>query len=118
MNVTGSAQSCKKIEAEALAVAVVKDEKADQGIRKELDVASGGLVSRVIETEEVKAKEGETAYFHIADSELKANRLLLIGCGEREAYKPQQVSQMAGTAARFLRSKNAESVATNPRAEG
>src|SRR5260370_14937244 len=118
MNVTGSSQSCKKIDAEALAVAVFKDDKADQGILKELDVATGGLVSRVIETEEFKAKEGETAYFHIADSELKANRLLLIGCGEREAYKTQQVSQMAGTAARFLRSKNAKSVAIIPRAEG
>src|SRR5437773_10462024 len=118
MNVTGSSQSCKKIDAQALAIAVFKDDKADHGLLKELDVATGGLVSRVIETEEFKAKEGETAYFHIADSELKAHRLLLIGCGERDAYKTQQVSQMAGTAARFLRSKNAKSVAIIPRAEG
>ena len=118
MNVTGSSQSCKKIDTEALAIAVFKDDKADQGLLKELDAATGGLVSRVIETEEFKAKEGETAYFHLADSELKAHRLLLIGCGERDAYKTQQVSQMAGTAARFLRSKNAKSVAIIPRAEG
>src|SRR5436190_208558 len=118
MNVTGSSQSCKKIDAQALAIAVFKDDKADHGLLKELDVATGGLVSRVIETEEFKAKEGETAYFHLADSELKAQRLLLIGCGERDAYKTQQVSQMAGTAAHFLRSKNAKSVAIIPRAEG
>src|SRR5947199_229316 len=118
MNVTGSSQSCKKIDAQALAIAVFKDDKADHGLLKELDVATGGLVSRVIETEEFKAKEGETAYFHLADSELKAHRLLLIGCGERDAYKTQQVSQMAGTAARFLRRKNAKSVAIIPRAEG
>src|SRR3989441_6430720 len=118
MNVTGSSQSCKKIDAQALAIAVFKDDKADHGLLKELDVATGGLVSRVIETEEFKAKEGETAYFHLADRELKAHRLLLIGCGERDAYKTQQVSQMAGTAARFLRSKNAKSVAIIPRAEG
>src|SRR5438874_4932817 len=117
MNVTGSSQSCKKIDAQALAIAVFKDDKADHGLLKELDVATGGLVSRVIETEEFKAKEGETAYFHIADSELKAHRLLLIGCGERDAYKTQQVSQMAGTASRFLRSKNAKSIAIIPRAE-
>src|SRR5437016_3287687 len=118
MNVTGSSQSYKQIDAQALAIAVFKDDKADHGLLKELDVATGGLVSRVIETEEFKAKEGETAYFHLADSELKAQRLLLIGCGERDAYKTQQVSQMAGTAARFLRSKNAKSVAIIPRAEG
>src|SRR2546426_5038727 len=118
MNVTGSSQSCKKSDAQALAIAVFKDDKADHGLLKELDVATGGLVSRVIETEEFKAKEGETAYFHLADSELKAHRLLLIGCGERDAYKTQQVSQMAGTAARFLRSKNAKSIAITPRAEG
>ena len=118
MNVTGSSQSCKNIDAQALAIAVFKDDKADHGLLKELDVATAGLVSRVIETEEFKAKEGETAYFHIADSELKAHRLLLIGCGERDAYKTQQVSQMAGTAARFLRSKNAKSIAITPRAEG
>src|SRR5438094_7875455 len=117
MNVTGSSQSGKKIDAQALAIAVFKDDKADHGLLKELDAATGGLINRVIETEEFKAKEGETAYFHIADSELKAQRLLLIGCGERDAYKTQQVSQMAGTAARFLRSKNAKSIAITPRAE-
>src|SRR2546430_1193811 len=118
MNVTGSSQSYEQIDAQALAIAVFKDDKADHGILKELDAATGGLINRVIETEEFKAKEGETAYFHIADSELKAHRLLLIGCGERDAYKTQQVSQMAGTAARFLRSKNAKSIAIIPRAEG
>src|SRR5438552_19214193 len=118
MKVTGSSQSCKNIDAQALAIAVFKDDKADHGLLKELDVATAGLVSRVIDTEEFKAKEGETAYFHIADSELKPQRLLLIGCGERDGYKAQQVSQMAGTAARFLRSKNAKSIAITPRAEG
>src|SRR5438067_3245699 len=117
MNVTGSSQSYKQIDAQALAIAVFKNDKADHGLLKELDAATGGLVSRVIDTEEFKAKEGETAYFHIADSELKAHRLLLIGCGERDANKTQQVSQMAGTASRFLRSKNAKSIAIIPRAE-
>src|SRR2546429_2632829 len=117
MKVTGSSQSSKNIDAQALAIAVFKDDKAGHGILKELDAATGGLINRVIETEEFKAKEGETAYFHIADSELKAHRLLLIGCGERDAYKTQQVSQMAGTASRFLRSKNAKSNAIIHRAQ-
>jgi leucyl aminopeptidase len=118
MDVTGSSQSCRKMKAQALAVAVFKDEKANEGLLQELDRAIGGLISRVIETEEFKANPGETAYFHVAGSDLKAERLLLIGCGEKEAYKSQQISQMAGTAVRFLRSKNAREVAIAPRADG
>jgi leucyl aminopeptidase len=72
----------------------------------------------VIKTEEFAAKEGETVYFHVTGNALKAERLLLIGCGERDAYKAAQVTQMAGTAARFLRSKNTKSIAIAPRVDG
>lgn len=118
MDVIGSSKSCRDINAQALAVAVFKDEKADKGLLKTLDAAVGGLISRVLKTEEFAAKEGETAYFHVDGKALKAGRLLLIGCGERGAYKAAQISQMAGTATRFLRSKNAKSVAIAPRTEG
>jgi leucyl aminopeptidase len=101
-----------------LAVAVFKDEKADKGLLKTLDAAVGGLISSVIKTEEFAAKEGETAYFHVTGDALKAERLLLIGCGERDSYKAAQITQMAGTAARFLRSKNTKSIAIAPRADG
>ena len=118
MDVIGNSQSCRDIKAQALAVAVFKDEKADKGLLKTLDAAVGGLISSVIKTEEFAAKEGETAYFHVTGDALKAERLLLIGCGERDAYQAAQMTQMAGTAARFLRSKNAKSIAIAPRADG
>jgi len=118
MDVIGNSKSCREIKAQALAVAVFKDEKADKGLLKTLDAAVGGLISSVIKTEEFAAKEGETAYFHITGNALKAERLLLIGCGERDAYKAAQMTQMAGTAARFLRSKNVKSIAIAPRADG
>ena len=118
MDVTGSSQSCTDIKAQALAVAVFKDEKADKGLLKTLDAVVGGLIGSVIKTEEFAAKEGETAYFHVTGGALKAERLLLIGCGERDAYKAAQITQMAGTAARFLRSKNVKSIAIAPRADG
>jgi leucyl aminopeptidase len=118
MEAIGSSQSCTEINAQALAVAVFKDEKANAGLLKSLDSAAGGLISRVIKNEEFAAKPGETAYFHLSGKGLKADRLLLIGCGDRDEYKATQITQMAGTAARFLRSKNAKTIAIVPRADG
>jgi leucyl aminopeptidase len=117
MDVKGSSQSCEKIDAQALAVPVFKDEKADNGFLKSLDKAVGGLISNVIQTEEFAAKPGETAYFNLSRGGLKTQRLLLIGCGDRDTYKAAQLAQMAGTALRFLRSKNAKTIAIAPRIE-
>src|SRR5262245_23580189 len=102
MDVRGTSQSWK-VDMQALAVAVFKNEKPKEGLLKELDKQVGGLIGNVIQGEEFAAKKGETAYFHLSNSGLKAKRLLLIGCGERNEYKAAQISQMAGTAARFLR---------------
>jgi leucyl aminopeptidase len=118
MQVRGTSKSCKQIDVQALAVAVFKGEKPNSGFLKDLDKQVGGLISDVIQTEEFAAKEGETAYFHLTNSGLKAKRLLLIGCGERDDYKAAQVSQFGGTAARFLRGKNARTIALAPRVEG
>jgi len=97
---------------QALAVAVFKDEQAHEGFLQELDAATGGLIKSVIEAEELKGKEGETVYVHLGDGrgELKAKRVLLVGVGERDGYGAAQVSQMAGTAARALRSRNVKTV--------
>src|SRR6266478_3610848 len=118
MDVRGSSKSCRQIDVQALAVAVFKGEKPNSGFLKDLDKQVGGLISNVIQTEEFAAKEGETAYFHLTNSGLKAKRLLLIGCGARDDYKAAQVSQFGGTAARFLRGKNARTIALAPRFEG
>ncbi|HSP61748.1 MAG TPA: M17 family peptidase N-terminal domain-containing protein, partial [Pyrinomonadaceae bacterium] len=118
MDVRGTSKSCKQIDVQALAVAIFKDEKPNSGFLKDLDKHVGGLISNVIQTEEFAAKEGETAYFHLTNKGLKAKRLLLIGCGERDEFKAAQISQFGGTAARFLRGKNAKTIAIVPRGEG
>ena len=110
MDVRGISQPINKIDADAIAVAVFKGEKADDGVLKTLDKAVDRAITSVIKSEEFAAKEGETAYFHVSGDKLKARRLLLIGCGDREAYKAAQVTQMAGTATRFLRSTSATSL--------
>ncbi|HLM56116.1 MAG TPA: M17 family peptidase N-terminal domain-containing protein, partial [Pyrinomonadaceae bacterium] len=105
---------------QALAVPVFKDEKADEGLLKELDAASGGLVRSVIEAEELKGKEGETAYLHLPASGggLKARRLLLVGAGDRDEFKSAQVSQFAGTTVRSLRARSVKTVGLVLRTEG
>ena len=118
MKVFATSTPINEIDAHALAVAVFKDEKANDGLLKTLDRAVAGLIDDVLASEEFAAKEGETAYFHVSGKGLKARRLLLIGCGDRADYKAAQITQLAGTAARFLRSKNAKTIAIAPRAGG
>lgn len=118
MEVIGTPKPVNEIDAQALAVAVFKAEKADAGVLKVLDAALGGMISDAIKSEEFGGKEGETAYFPVSGEGLKVRRVLLIGCGERESYQPRQITQMAGTAARFLRSKSVKTIAIVPRADG
>src|SRR6185436_1413751 len=119
MQIESHSGSFQQIDVQAVAIAVFKDEKADEGFLKDLDDITGGVISSVIESEELKGKEGETVFLHlVGNSEIKAQRLLLVGVGERAEYTTTQVSQMAGTAVRALRGKNAKSIAVVPRLDG
>ncbi len=117
MQVEASRGPIEELDVQALAVAVFKNEKADDGFLKQLDELCGGFVSSALDAEEFSGKEGETAYFHlVGNTKLKARRLFLVGTGDTSDYKGAQVSQMAGTAVRSLRSKNVKSIAVFPRA--
>src|ERR1041384_226171 len=111
MEIQTSTGNFKDADVQALAVAVFKDEKTDAGWVQGLDAATGGLVKSVIEGGELKGKEGETVYVHLgAQGGVKAQRLLLVGAGERDAYNLAQLAQTAGTAVRALRARNVKSV--------
>src|SRR6185369_12134474 len=111
MQVESTQSPYEGLDVQALAVAVFKGEKTDDGFLKKLDELSAGLVKSAIDSEEFVGKEGETAYFHLVDNiRLKAKRLMLVGVGEKKDYKAAQVSNMTGTAVRALRSKNAKSI--------
>jgi len=117
MNVIGNTKSLTDIDAQAVAVAIFKGEKADSGLLKNLNAAIGGNIAEAIHSEEFTGKEHETAYFHVNSGKLKFKRLLLVGCGERDSYKSAQVTQMAGTSTRFLRGKNIQNIAIAARSE-
>ncbi|MGH9971522.1 MAG: leucyl aminopeptidase [Pyrinomonadaceae bacterium] len=119
MEVLGGSGPYQEVDANALAIAMFKDEKAEDGFLKDLDAFAGGAVKSVIDAEELKGKEGETVYLHLPSGATnKARRLLLVGVGEKSDYTVARVSQFAGTAARVLRDKNVKSIAVVPRLEG
>jgi leucyl aminopeptidase len=119
MQIESTNGSYSELDVQALAIAIFKDEKADEGFLKKLDAITGGAIKSVIDSEELKGKEAEIVFLHlVGNSEIKAQRLLLVGVGERNEYTTAQVSQMAGTAVRALRLKNAKSIAVVPRLEG
>src|ERR1043166_8983396 len=93
MEIQTSSGRAVEADVQGLAVAVFKDERADEGFLKDLDAAAGGLVRAVLEAEELKGKEGETVYLHLASSGggTKAQRLLLVRVGERADYRAPPV---------------------------
>ncbi len=104
---------------DALAVAVFKDEKAASGLLKDLDNLTGGLIASVIKTEEFKGETGETAYLLFEpNGKVKANRLLLVGVGEKTDYKASDVSTLSGTATRYFKKRNVKGFALLPRSDG
>ncbi len=103
---------------EALAVVVFKDDKATDGILKELDELTGGQVADTLKAKEINGGQGETALIRFSAKGVKATRLLLVGCGERDKYKASSVSVASGTAARALRKLNFKSFAFDARIDG
>ncbi len=114
--ITGNFQEAN---ADALAVAVFKDEKASSGVLKDLDKLTGGIIASVIKNEDFKGEVNETALVRFAaKGKVKASMLLLIGVGEKADYTAASVANVAGAATRFLRKRNVKSFALLSRVDG
>lgn len=98
------------VEADALVVSIYEGEKANEGALKELDERAGGIVSEMLGTDEMRGKQGDMVYVYRPGT-LRAHRLLLVGAGKREEFSFETVRKVTGSAARFLRSKGARSMA-------
>src|SRR5713226_9523461 len=104
------------VEADALVVTIYQEEKADDGALKELDERTGGIVSEMLGTDEMRGKQGDTVYVH-RPGKLRAERLLLVGAGKREEFSLDTVRKVTGSAARFLRGKGVRSMAVLRRSQ-
>ncbi|HTH51996.1 MAG TPA: leucyl aminopeptidase [Pyrinomonadaceae bacterium] len=102
--------------ADALAVPVFKGEKPSDGLLKELDKLTGGLVASLYKAEDFKGDSGSEALIRFENrGKGKASRLLLLGVGDEKDYKPHSVAAASGAATRFFRKRNIKSFALLPR---
>jgi len=99
-----------QVNTDALVVPLYEDEAYQEGLCKELDEATGSIISSLFERKEFRGKANETAYIHLVPG-LKAKRLLLVGIGKQAKATAVGLRQAAGTAARFLRTKKVKTLA-------
>jgi leucyl aminopeptidase len=99
-----------EISVDALVISFFEGETTEEGLWREIDQRTGGVISALIASEELRGKAGETVYIH-NPAGLKARRLLLIGAGKREDSSLDTVRQEGGIAARFLRARGVKSAA-------
>lgn len=110
MEVKAEFEKFYDVETDALVITIYEGEKADDGALKEIDERTGGMVSEMLGTDEMRGKQGDMVYIY-RPGNIRARRLLLVGAGKREEFSLDGVRRMAGSAARFLRSKGARSMA-------
>lgn len=98
------------VEADALVVMVYEGEGVEEPALKDLNERSGGLLSQLLGSDEMRGKQGEMVYIH-QPGQIRARRLLLIGAGKRDEFSFDTVRKVAGSAARYLRGKGVRSMA-------
>lgn len=94
---------------DAVVIPIYEDEKLNEGLCKELDEATSGILSSLFERKEFRGKPNETAYIHLA-SGLKSQRLLIVGLGKQAKVSTTELRQAAGTASRALRAKKVKTL--------
>jgi leucyl aminopeptidase len=92
---------------DCLVVGVFKDAPLT-GTAKAIDDATGGRLTEVIDTGDFTGKSSQTIMLHKLLN-LKATRVLLVGCGEQEKFNQSELRKAAEAAARALN----ESASTN-----
>src|SRR5690606_33629257 len=104
---------------DALEVVMIKGEKPSSGTLKELDKLSGGHISSLVNSEELKGECGDLVVLRLEKKgKVKADKLILVGVGDAGEYKAADVSIAAGATVRCARKCNAKSVAFMPRCGG
>jgi leucyl aminopeptidase len=70
------------------------------GTSAEVDKRMGGAVTRVLESADFRGRKDEALVLFPSKTELKAERVLLIGLGKREGYTLERLRRVVGAALR------------------
>jgi leucyl aminopeptidase len=87
-----------KCKADVVAVGVCSDDKKPTGLAAQLDEKLGGAIARVMKLGDFKAKANSTTVIYTNDA-IPAERVLLVGLGERKKAMLDTVRKAAASAA-------------------
>ncbi|HYL98270.1 MAG TPA: leucyl aminopeptidase [Blastocatellia bacterium] len=102
--------SALDFDVDALVVGVYEGETLEQGLLKDLNDRTEGIIAEIVGGPEMKGKAGESVYLHRPRG-VRARRILLAGLGKRDQVSFESVIKYCGSAARFLRSKGVKTFA-------
>ncbi len=109
MQVSPASESVREVDAAAVVIGVYKDESL-AGPAKEIDEATGGLITKLIETKELDASAHAITPI-LGATGVTAAQIVCIGLGPREDFDAGVAFRAAAAGARHLSSKPRERVA-------
>jgi len=93
-----------RLDTPALVLGYASGEVVKEGALAAADVALGGVISRMVESGEIKGKAGELTPIHTL-GRLPAQRLVVLGLGQPGGLTPDRLRGLAAEVCRFLRQK-------------
>lgn len=110
MKIESTSTSITEIEACVVAVGIWKDKPLD-GAAKQLDEVTGGIISTMIEQEEISAARCTTTKL-LGLAGLKSSIVLVVGLGDADDVPASFSNRIGGTITKSLGSKNRQHVAS------
>ena len=108
MKINVRAGKIEQLKTDAAIILLFEKEKPGK-VAERVDKALGGMISRLIKKGDVKLKTGAVHLLY-PEGRIRAERLLLVGLGNRSEFTPNRLRQAAGKAACSLRSAGARDI--------
>ncbi len=107
MNITVRNLPEDKIKTDILVIPLLED--GFPKVYDNLDLLSGGLIKRVINSGEFRGKLGSNTLIHVAN--VNADRILLTGLGKKDDITAEKIRQSGGKSFSFIKSAGFENIA-------
>jgi leucyl aminopeptidase len=111
MKLTAVTGDITKIAADAIIVNLFEGVKQPGGATAAVDKALGGAISKLIQSGEIKGKQGETTLIHTFDK-IKPSKVLVIGLGKKNDLNANVIRNVIAEACRYLKKASSKEAAT------